>query len=87
MNPLIYVFCLIIFYEVEENIVMPAIVRMLEDSICQRYFYDRQGDGDISESMCKIEPIQQKLAFIRGYYGLFKNIPGERALSGSRELW
>jgi hypothetical protein len=84
MNPLIYVFCLIILYELEENIILSTTVRMLEDAICQQYFYRKGGDGNVPERSCKIEPIQQKLALIRGYLGLFKNIPGQRTLSDIR---
>jgi hypothetical protein len=76
-NPLVYAFCLVLLYELEENVVTPPIVRMLEDAICQQHFSPRQFDeSTIPEISCKIEPIQRKLAYIRGYLGLFKNIPG-----------
>jgi len=81
-TPLALAFCLIVLYELEENIITSPIVRMLEDAICQQYYASKSiGNGNVPESSCKIDVVQQKLAHITGYYGLFKNIPGNKTHS------
>lgn len=74
---LLLVILLISFYELEENIVFPPLIRLLEDAICrQHYAKSVPPTSVVDESMCKTVKIQSDLAFVRGWFGLFKTAPG-----------
>jgi hypothetical protein len=69
--PLLYAFFLIILYELEDNIMFPPTVRLLENAICQQHFAALPPSGHdvvvpVLEAMCKIEAVQARLAYVRG---------------------
>jgi len=78
--PLIYGFLLIVLYELEDNIMFPPTVRLLENAICQQHFAALQSSHvivvPVPEAMCKIEAVQSRLAYVRGWLSLFKTAPG-----------
>ena len=68
---------LIVLYELAENIYIPATLRLLENAVCQQYYIAKgSGQSPVSEALCKIDQVQIKLAYIRGFYALFKTLPG-----------
>ena len=68
---------LIVLYELAENIYIPATLRLLENGVCQQYYITKEsGQSPVSEALCKIDQVQIKLAYIRGFYALFKTLPG-----------
>jgi hypothetical protein len=77
MPPLAYIFLLIVLYEIEEAIQSPATIRILENAICQRLLTSGDGSAPIDESMCKTSAVQQRLAFVRGWYSFWTTIPGK----------
>lgn len=47
------------------------LTRIVEDVVCHRYYGPRRPSGElISEKLCKIEPIQAKVAFIFAITGM-----------------
>jgi hypothetical protein len=63
------------------EIVVP-LTRVFEGIVCHNYFVIHDPGvivpgADLPEEMCKIEPVQSQLAFIRGYEGLFMTVPSE----------
>lgn len=79
---MVLVIFLIVLYELEENIVFPPLVRLLEDAICRQHYAKFAPPKDhIDEAMCKTTKIQSKLAFVRGWFSLFKTAPGKPVLS------
>jgi hypothetical protein len=81
-SPLLYTFFLIILYELEDNIMFPPTVRLLENAICQQHFAALLPSGHVvvvvpvPEAMCKTEAVQSRLAYVRGWLSLFKTAPG-----------
>lgn len=63
----------------------PTIV-LFERSLCRKYYdtHDTRPvfrlDGSIDEQLCKIKPIQQQLAFLRGWKAVFDSLPGQLLL-------
>lgn len=58
-------------------------IRLFEISICRRYYlaHDKSRinpDGNVDEALCKVDEIQQSLALVRGWLGLFQGIPGAK---------
>lgn len=56
-------------------------IRLFELSICRRYYlaHDRSRigpGGNVDESLCKVDEIQESLALVRGWLGLFEGVPG-----------
>jgi hypothetical protein len=77
--PLLYAFLLIILYELEDNIMFPPTIRLLENAICQQHFAalpSGQIVVPVPESMCKTEAVQSRLAYVRGWLSLLKTAPG-----------
>jgi hypothetical protein len=77
--PLLYAFLLIILYQLEDNIMFPPTIRLLENAICQRHFAalpSGQTVVPVPESMCKTEAVQSRLAYVRGWLSLLKTAPG-----------
>jgi hypothetical protein len=71
---------LLLFSELAELILTSPRIRLLEASICRRHYlaYDPSGiapDGSIDEALCKLEDIQTRLAYIRGWQVFFEAIP------------
>jgi hypothetical protein len=56
------------------------LVRLVERAVCQE-FYKGLASGpkwrDVQEDMCKLAPIQNKLAYVLGFRLSFYAIPGE----------
>lgn len=66
----------VVLYELEENLQFSSTIRLIENAICQRYYSPtRPTHLPVDEAMCKIEPIQQHLAVVRGFYSAFANLP------------
>jgi hypothetical protein len=68
----VYVIFLMISLEFEESIQAVPTVRLYESAICQQYY-----NGPANESKCKVGPVQQKLARVRGWQGVFDALPSE----------
>lgn len=45
------------------------LTRMVEDIVCRQHYGFTDEGGDIDESLCKIEAVQSRLAFIFAVYG------------------
>ncbi|KAG9230479.1 major facilitator superfamily domain-containing protein [Amylocarpus encephaloides] len=59
----------------------PMFVRMEELSICRSYYFQQDpslidDDGNVEETLCKVDAVQAELAFISGWLGFFETIPG-----------
>ncbi|KAH8679485.1 major facilitator superfamily domain-containing protein [Ilyonectria robusta] len=50
-------------------------IRLLESAICHQHYRHDEPVGDIDESMCKLVPIQAKLARVRGLMSFFDALP------------
>jgi hypothetical protein len=68
----VYLICLMTSLELEESIQAVPTVRLYESAICQQYY-----NGPADENKCKIGSVQQKLAWVRGWQGLFDALPSE----------
>jgi hypothetical protein len=69
----IKILCLVILMvsiEFEETVQAVPTLRLYESAICQRHF-----GRPVPESQCKIDSVQRKLAWIRGWQGLFDAVP------------
>ncbi|XTI92976.1 MFS general substrate transporter [Cenococcum geophilum] len=73
---LCYVLLIVLFYYIEEGIQYPATIRLLENAICHQH-YARAGDTNlpVDETLCKIGVVQDRLAFIRGWYSFWTTLP------------
>jgi hypothetical protein len=63
------------------EIVVP-LIRVYEGIVCHNHFMIHDPGvivpgTDLPEEMCKIEPVQSQLAFIRGYEAFFMTVPSE----------
>lgn len=78
LTPFLFIALLILLYEFEEQVQFPATIRLLENSICQRY-YAASGHVDlpVDEALCKIGPIQRHLATVRGWYSALGTFPSQ----------
>lgn len=74
--PLVFVFVLLVLFELEESVQPVPTIRLLEDAICNQEYRDRHILGGVEEPMCKTPPIQAKLARIRGLSSFFDSLPG-----------
>jgi MFS family permease len=59
----------------------PPRIRMFEANLCLSYYRQHDAsaigpDGTIPEQLCKIDPVQQKLAMIFGWQDTFDALPG-----------
>ena len=80
-TPMVLAIFLIVLYELEENIVFPPLIRLLEDAICRQHYANfAPSKNYIDEAMCKTTKIQSDLAFVRGCFSLFKTAPGKPGL-------
>ncbi|KAG4438250.1 hypothetical protein IFR05_006278 [Cadophora sp. M221] len=72
-----FVFSLAVLLELEESVQRAPTIRLLENAICQKHFKAllHGHAGLVDESMCKIKPIQVRLAHIRGFLSFFDSIP------------
>ena len=64
--------------EASDLLLLLPKIRLLENRICLEH-YQRNGNtsfaGGIDESLCKIQPVQARLASIRGWQVFFDAIP------------
>ena len=60
----------------EEFIQKAPTVRLIESAICRQHYSSVDHQGPIDEPMCKLDAIQQRLAFIQGRQGLFDALAG-----------
>jgi len=74
-KPFLFVVVLLISYEFFDNFMFSVPVRLLENAVCQRHYALPQSDLDVLQ--CKTPAIQSTLAYIRGYYSLFRIGPGQ----------
>ncbi|OAX81826.1 hypothetical protein ACJ72_03829 [Emergomyces africanus] len=72
---IVFVYLLAIFLELEESVQRAPTIRLLENAICNKHYHHELPGGQIDESMCKIEPIQVRLAHIRGLLSFFDSLP------------
>lgn len=70
-----FIFLLVILLELEESVQRAPTIRLLENAICQRYYRSDGPPGPIDERMCKEEPIQVELAYVRGLLSFFDSLP------------
>jgi hypothetical protein len=70
----VFIFGLVILLELEESVQKAPTIRLLENAICQKY-YQHALVGPIDERMCKEEPIQVRLAHVRGLLSFFDSLP------------
>lgn len=56
--------------------------RLVEDHICRSY-YAEQGrtTDDIDESMCKVDEVQSKMAYLNGWISMIKSVLGMMYIS------
>jgi PCFT/HCP family folate transporter-like MFS transporter 1/3 len=68
----------IFFITVGTFLSVVPITRLLEDSICRRYYHDDRSRHrkPIDENMCKVGEIQSELAYILGILSMLEAIPG-----------
>ncbi|OJD10911.1 hypothetical protein AJ78_08199 [Emergomyces pasteurianus Ep9510] len=80
---IVFVYLLAVFLELEESVQKAPTIRLLENAICNKHYHNELPPGQVDESMCKIEPIQVRLAHIRGLLSFFDSLPSENCyLSG-----
>lgn len=83
--PTTFVFLLVVLLELEESVQRAPTIRLLEHAICQKHYQDELhgADDSIDESMCKLDPIQVRLAYVRGMLSFFDSLPSELLYSSS----
>ena len=69
---MVYLMLLMALLELGETVQSVPTVRLYESAICQQYYKDK-----VSEDRCKTRKIQQTLAHVRGWQGLFDALPSE----------
>lgn len=57
-----------------ENATAAARIRAIEISVCHTYYRNRQHDR-IPEHLCKVTPVQERLASLRAWLGVLEAIP------------
>ncbi|PGH08513.1 hypothetical protein AJ80_07833 [Polytolypa hystricis UAMH7299] len=72
---IVFVYVLAVLLELEESVQKAPTIRLLENAICNKHYQHDLPSGQIDESMCKIEPIQVRLAHIRGLLSAFDSLP------------
>lgn len=74
--PFIYIALIVLLYEFQEQLQFPTTIRLLENSVCQRYYAELgRVDLPVGEALCKIGPVQQHLATVRGWYSALGMLP------------
>lgn len=87
LSSFFYIICIILLYELEENIQFPSTIRLLENSICQRHYLSTDSSlVPVDEAKCKIGTIQLRLAIIRGWYSTLSTLPGLSLVPTSLDL-
>jgi hypothetical protein len=69
---MVYLVLLMTLLELEESLQSVPTVRLYESAVCQQYY-----KAKVSEDKCKTKKIQQNLAYVRGWQGLFDALPSE----------
>ncbi|KAH8684038.1 major facilitator superfamily domain-containing protein [Ilyonectria robusta] len=74
--PFIYIALIVLLFEFQEQLQFPTTIRLLENSVCQRYYAELgRVDLPVGEALCKIGPVQQHLAMVRGWYSALGMLP------------
>jgi len=73
---LLYIFLPVIFLKFTESVSQAPTIRLLENTTCQQYYQKTTATAQVDELLCKILPIQSKLARIQGGLSFFDTIPG-----------
>ena len=73
--PVVFLIILMVLLELEESIQAAPTVRLIESAICQKHYSSVESGLPVDESICKYDIIQRRLAFVRGWQGLFDAIP------------
>ncbi|KUJ17365.1 uncharacterized protein LY89DRAFT_781578 [Mollisia scopiformis] len=81
-KPFFFIVLLLISYEFFDNFSFSVPVRLLEHAVCQRHYALPSSPStlslprrDLDELQCKSPAVQSTLAYIRGYYSLFRTGP------------
>ena len=75
IQPVVFLIILMVFLELEESIQAAPTVRLIESAICQKHYSSVEPGLLVDESRCKDDIVQRRLAFVRGWQGLFDAIP------------
>lgn len=72
---------LLFLSELAELLLVAPRIRLLEASICRLHYAEHDPsllnqDGSVDEALCKITPVQTRLAYIRGWQVFWEAIPG-----------
>jgi MFS family permease len=71
---------LAIISDIGEDLFAAPKVRLFESVVCTHYYSDKNPsylspDGTVQEKLCKIDPVQDEVAFILGWQLFFDSIP------------
>jgi hypothetical protein len=69
----IYVVALTILFQFEEVVQAAPTYRLTEYAVCQQHY--RDSSFPVEENLCKIEAVQARVAFIRGWQVVFDALP------------
>lgn len=85
--------CILLNFLVEmcDMIIIVPTIALLERSICHTYYAEHDprviGPGGlVNERLCKIGPVQEQLAVLRGWKALFEALPGHMTVRLSLDL-
>jgi hypothetical protein len=81
ITPIYYAVVLVVLLGLEEFVQKAPTIRLLEHAICHQHYASVGHDGPIQEHMCKLDSIQQRLAFIQGWQGLFDALAGKSVIN------
>lgn len=75
------IFALVAFIDIGAYLADPPMTRIFEANLCYKYYLEQDpsvigGDGTISEELCKVDIVQQRLASIFGWQEMFNALPG-----------
>jgi hypothetical protein len=83
----ILIFAIVLFILIDIIMVGmgPMFVRMEELSICRAYYYEHDPtlvdvNGNVQETLCKVDEVQIELALISGWLAFFETVPGKSFL-------
>ncbi|MCJ1400764.1 hypothetical protein MMC11_003972 [Xylographa trunciseda] len=72
---------LIVSVDLPSVLQLSPTVRIIEDIYCRAYYQENDPSkfgvgGTIEESLCKVDPVQVELAFLKGWMSFFNHLPG-----------
>lgn len=80
--PIVWVCLLMGLLEFEVGVQVVPTLRLYESAICYQHY-----NQTVDESKCKIDSIQQKLAWVRGWQGLFDALPSMSVVYSSLAMF